>query len=83
MAGMNGDSGWNPFEDEKKGHDQSNTSMFCNNEGCPVVEHLDPYCPVCKQDESGRDCSGDDYEAHCESLDAERFEEWAHGGQPG
>ena len=54
--------------------------MFCNKKGCSVVEHLDEYCPVCKHDEDGRDCSDDDYEAHCESLDAQQFEDWAHGG---
>ena len=55
--------------------------MFCNNKGCAVVEHLDEYCPVCKQDEDGQDWTDDDYESRCDSIAANQFEDWAHGGK--
>lgn len=57
-------------------------TIKCNNEGCDVAAYYEDsaYCPGCKHDANGYDHSDDEYEAHCESIDAQRFEEWAHGG---
>ena len=58
-------------------------TINCDNKGCDVASYYEDsnYCPGCKHDASGYDHTHDEYEAHCESIDARRFEEMAHGGR--
>jgi len=54
--------------------------MFCNDTGCPVIEHMADECPMCRKDESGVEANDQYEESLKESQEAVRFEEWAHGG---
>ena len=54
----------------------------CYNEHCPIISYeLREWCPSCEHDEHGVDQSANAFEARCADLEANRFEEWAHGGK--